>query len=818
MLLFTDVSPGTNANTGWQWNFFQRNSNTVIDSTRAPGGLVSFTGTYTTPGTYMVELITFDLITGCDTRDTTIVSIYEKPDVDFIATATCLGDSTYFSDLTTHAMVNGDSIVLWEWDFENDGIVDRSYTNSIPDTIGHIFSASGSYDVRLRVTTNKSSCFSERVKTININQLPIASITGAPDTGCSPHQVLLRNLGAFTQPVGITSYEWQIDEGSGFVTDSIQDPTDPSFSDSLFLELKNLTTINKVVDIRLRVTSVDNCVSLSNIITITILPSRQAGFSESNYDPLDDNCSPVTVDFEVDAATHILAVDEYIWTISDINGAVYSENRPGSDPLFTYTFATDSLISKLYTVNLQAIKAGFCLQDSARFIRVNPVPSSYFMVDTLKFNCDTLTIGVDAAQKGLSNYHWEIEVNGLVFSSASLGDNFTWDFSRPDFSDPDLDVSIRLITENLTSCLSQTDTASLVVPGKDNINTFFTVDPAIQTLPNATVNITNLTNPGPWVYIWDFGDGSTSSDPDPGSHTYDLYGQYAISLTVINGVCIETHSELITINPIPPIVDFDYDPEFGCKPLTVNFTNLSEFVDPESYFWDFGDGATSTEINPSHTYVSTGTYSVSLRASNPLDTLVEFKPLIIEVFDLPVASFDVRPNPVFIPDEEVQFRNTSLGAVSYLWDFGDGTTSTEHSPLHLYTREGIYTVRLIATNEYGCSDTLIAEGAVEAKISGNVLIPNAFTPNPEGPNGGVINLEKGRNDVFYPVTRGVTDFFMQIFNRWGELIYESNQLEIGWDGYYHGQMAKQDVYVYKLKLTFENGEQTTKVGDVLLLR
>ena len=156
--------------------------------------------------------------------------------------------------------------------------------------------------------------------------------------------------------------------------------------------------------------------------------------------------------------------------------------------------------------------------------------------------------------------------------------------------------------------------------------------------------------------------------------------------------------------------------------------------------------------------------------------------------------------------------------INFFWDFGDGHTSTEFSPQHLYQEEGIYTITLIATNEFGCKDILVQEGGVEVLTAGNVLIPNAFTPNHEGPNGGIVNLEKGRNDVFYPVTRGVTDFHMQVFNRWGELIFQTSQLERGWDGYYNGRMAKQDVYVYKIRMTFENGEMTTKLGDVSLIR
>ena len=156
---FTDISPGTNANTGWEWNFFARNSSSVIDSTRSPAGLVSFTANYSEPGTYMVELITFDRITGCDTRDTTVISVYEKPAVDFNASISCSGDSTYFSDLSMHTSINGDSIVLWEWDFQNNGIIDRVFNDSIPSVFPVFLGPAGNYDVRLRVTTNKNGCF-----------------------------------------------------------------------------------------------------------------------------------------------------------------------------------------------------------------------------------------------------------------------------------------------------------------------------------------------------------------------------------------------------------------------------------------------------------------------------------------------------------------------------------------------------------------------------------------------------------------------------------------------------------------------------------
>ena len=98
------------------------------------------------------------------------------------------------------------------------------------------------------------------------------------------------------------------------------------------------------------------------------------------------------------------------------------------------------------------------------------------------------------------------------------------------------------------------------------------------------------------------------------------------------------------------------------------------------------------------------------------------------------------------------------------------------------------------------------------------MVPNAFSPSLSGPNGGYRQSNTGVNDVFLPVSEGVVGFNMLIYNRWGELLYESNNRDIGWDGYFNGKLAVPGVYVYRLILTFANGEVTTRVGDVTLIR
>jgi len=107
---------------------------------------------------------------------------------------------------------------------------------------------------------------------------------------------------------------------------------------------------------------------------------------------------------------------------------------------------------------------------------------------------------------------------------------------------------------------------------------------------------------------------------------------------------------------------------------------------------------------------------------------------------------------------------------------------------------------------------------LEVKVSGDIVFPNAFTPDPSGPNGGYYSNNDYSNHVFFPVAKGVSEFKMQIFNRWGELVFETNDINIGWDGYYKGRLCEQGVYVYQAKATFIDGRIVEKKGDVLLIR
>jgi hypothetical protein len=167
----------------------------------------------------------------------------------------------------------------------------------------------------------------------------------------------------------------------------------------------------------------------------------------------------------------------------------------------------------------------------------------------------------------------------------------------------------------------------------------------------------------------------------------------------------------------------------------------------------------------------------------------------------------------------VNMYNLTSGGAAYIWDFGDGTTSTDPEPAHLYTKLGNFDLKLKVTSEYGCKDSLYHYLAVSVLGEGLLQFPNAFTPNMSGPSGGVYSGLQGNqiNDIFYPVHRGIEKYHLEIFTRWGERIFQSDDVNVGWDGYFKGALCKQDVYVWKVKATFYNGQDYIKVGDVTLL-
>jgi gliding motility-associated-like protein len=392
-----------------------------------------------------------------------------------------------------------------------------------------------------------------------------------------------------------------------------------------------------------------------------------------------------------------------------------------------------------------------------------------------------------------------------------LGSNVSHTYVNTGTTDVTYTVTLTVTSAYGCTSIAQHDITIHPVP-----NAAFMATPFSQVFPNATVNISNNTPNGPWSYTWNFGDGSSSNLQHPATHTYATWGNHIITLVVQAGACADTATQQVTIDPPLPTASFIGSGE-GCTPLTVPFTNTSLMA--QGYQWQFGDGASSIAENPVHEYYTPGTYTVTLTVfglNGGTSTMVKVDSVVVHPSAM--AFFTLQPDQVVAPSQPVFTYNHSTNATSYVWDFGDGSFSNETSPVHYYQSPGTFDVSLIANNIWNCPDTFLLPAAVTAIAGGEITFPNAFTPGNMGPSGGVYDPNSYDNDIFHPLSKGVVDYKLQVFNRWGELLFETEDVRIGWDGYYRGQLSKQDVYVWKAYARFVTGEEKRMTGDLTLLR
>ena len=372
---------------------------------------------------------------------------------------------------------------------------------------------------------------------------------------------------------------------------------------------------------------------------------------------------------------------------------------------------------------------------------------------------------------------------------------------------------VRMIAEDSTTCNIR-DTAYVNIRVGDNEvvpNFTFTKVPPCASLTmqfNNTSSNAGGTAFGPRTFVWDYGDGSprdTAGFNPPRLHTYAAPGTYMVTLYVIDtNFCNapDTTTQQIRLNPLVR-AQFNTSGS-GCAPYQATFENTS--LAGTDFMWDFGDGNTSTVVNPTHLYANPGTYNVRLIATdsstcNIIDTSGFFS---IQVFSKPTAFFNWSPNPP-IENTPVRFTNLSIGANRYLWNFGDGSSSTLASPTHQYEATGTYNAELIAYNAANCSDTFNLD--VNVIILPLLDVPNAFTPG-----------QPGINSIIKVEGFGIGKMSWRIYNRWGQLVFESASKNIGWNGTFKGKLQPMEVYAYTLDAEFTDGTKLRKTGDITLLR
>jgi gliding motility-associated-like protein len=228
--------------------------------------------------------------------------------------------------------------------------------------------------------------------------------------------------------------------------------------------------------------------------------------------------------------------------------------------------------------------------------------------------------------------------------------------------------------------------------------------------------------------------------------------------------------------------------------------------------WDFGDGASETGVIATHIYPTPGCYDVHVEivTFDGCTTDSTYEDFVC-VWELPVADFDYSPEEPDILHNEVEFENLSESAMTYEWTFGDGGTSDDFEPDHIYPPYGnmTYPIQLIAITNKGCRDTIVKYVTIQEVIQ--YYIPNAFTPN-----------EDPFNQFFSPVfVDGFIpqDYQMVIYNRWGELIWESYDYTVGWDGTYGDVFVEDGIYIWKIVFRENNSDKKYEdFGHITVLK
>lgn len=282
----------------------------------------------------------------------------------------------------------------------------------------------------------------------------------------------------------------------------------------------------------------------------------------------------------------------------------------------------------------------------------------------------------------------------------------------------------------------------------------------------------------------------------------------------LSGYGCEAWHEIKITTVDEPVADFSADVLEGCRPLSVTFINRT--IGEATYSWDFDDGGSSSVMSPTHVFEDSGLYDVKLVATGK--NRVDSATVRIFVYPHLEPEFYATNTQLYLPYAEAHFFDQTEGATSYYWDFGDGGTSTERSPIHNYEKKGLYDVKLIVTNDYSCKDSLVVEKYISVDNDGFVVFPNAFTPDLSQANGGYYELNERRLDIFYPASRNVDTYKLEIYNQWGVKVFESNDILHGWDGYYLGKCASQGTYSYLAEGKYKNGVVFRYSGSFLLIR
>ncbi len=414
--------------------------------------------------------------------------------------------------------------------------------------------------------------------------------------------------------------------------------------------------------------------------------------------------------------------------------------------------------------------------------------------------CLGLTVDFQNHSQNTSNFYWDFgDPNTTSDNSTATNPTYT-------YSDTGT-FTIMLVAEPNYPCA---DTAYITYHVIEAVQPFF-ANPGPQCMEGHSFDFQGGGNiESNATFFWDFGPGATpqvSISQNPTGIVFDSPGEKIISYSLEQNNCIEEFIDTIYIEPTP-IAYFELEDMSGCAPLELNLENLSTGGLNPTYTWNFGDGTSSNDSTPSHTYDLPGTYPITLTmTSSGICTGDQvYAPGFVEVFPSPTAKFDLNPKVTDIFNAEITFTDHSQDAVISYFYMPNGDRRAGPVATYDFDKPGVHWVKQVAVNSEGCTHERWQKVTVLPKP---YYIPNAFSPNGDGVN-----------DQFIPSFTSIKSYEILIFDRWGQEVFYSNNWNTHWDGKHQitGEPLKQDVYLYRLKFMNEANQETTEIGRITLIR
>lgn len=617
---------------------------------------------YFDPGVYTVTLLVKNGSGQDSIKKVQYIRVFAAPVVQFTSNKItgCYPLTVHFSD---QSLPGSGTISSWQWDF-GDGI------SSFQQNPVHTYTSSGNFNVTLQIT-NSNGCVKTITKPqyIKINTGVTAGFNFTAPTSCSvPVTISFHNTSTGT---GTLTYKWLFGDGG---TSILQDPQHTYTNPGTF-------------SVSLIVINSNGCRD-----TLVIPNAITAGTVNTNFVSASSVCIGNAITF---TSTSTPPPASVLWNFGD--GTFSNQNAP----VKIYS------LPGVYQVKLVA-NFGACIDSVTKPVTVNPKPAAAFTADD-STNCKTpFTVSFINQTVNGTSYQW------------NFGDGSTDATTAPVHTYTNYgSFTVQLIATNSFGCKDTITKPNYILIKKPVVTLINVPDsgciPLTKTFFAAVNSVDPVTD-----YLWDLGDGTTSTNATP-TNIYSIAGVYPVSviITTANG-CKDTAAmpKAITVD-VKPHASFSADPRIQCAKSAIQFSDSST-GGATGWYWDFGDGVSTTEQNPQHQYIDTGYFPVMLIAykGGCPDTLLIDSFIYINP---PIGKFDVQLNCAR-PFERI-FTDRSIGADEWHWSFGDGDTSILQNPVHSYASSGVYTVTLYVRNTLtGCDFTV-------SKPIQVVIVQNNFIAN-----------------------------------------------------------------------------------------